>query len=177
MLMLYLLCASNAIVLMLMSLHDCLLVWSQKLLWLLTCAPLTYCVSLLLPMTVVLLFVQAQGTAIWLIAYFGYWLEIFFVILCKALTGTLTAAGVNKKQLKVSAKDKAARTSESSEDSTIKADAPVPQGKGVTAGDFIVGPDIGGQKSKFAHNSDSGSSSSETPAVHQVQLTDLQSRH
>ena len=123
-----------------------------------------------------LLSVQAQGTAIWLFAYFGYWLEIFFVILCKAVTGSLTSAGVNKKQLKVPAKDKAARTSESSEDSTIKADAPVPKGKGVTAGDFIVGPNMGGQKSKFAHNSsDSGSSSSETPAVHQVQLTDQQS--
>lgn len=84
---------------------------------------------------------------------------------------------MHKKQLKVPAKDKAARNSESSEDSTIKADAPVPQGKGVSTGDFIVGPDMGGQpKGKVAHNSDFGSSSSETPAVHQVQLSDLQTQ-
>lgn len=114
--------------------------------------------------------VQAQGTAIFLFSYFGYWLEIFFVIGCKAATGTLTVAGVQKNQLKVPAKGKAARDSESSEDSTIKADAPVPQGKGVNAGDFIVGPDMGGQKTKFAQNSDSGSSSCDTPAVHHVEL-------
>lgn len=125
-----------------------------------------------------LLWLQSQGTAIWLFAYFGYWLEIFFIIAIKAFTGTLTSAGVPKKQLKLPAKDKAARSSESSEDSTIKADAPVPKGKEVTSGDFIVGPNMGGPpKSKFAHNSDSGSSSSETPAVHQVQLSDMQPRH
>ena len=35
---------------------------------------------------------QANGNALWLIAYFGYWLEIFLVIAIKLIRGKLTDA-------------------------------------------------------------------------------------
>ena len=98
---------------------------------------------------------------------------MLIVIIAKLSTGTLLVAGVQRKQLKVPAQGKTApRDSSSSEDSTIKADAPVPQGKGVSTSDFIVGAQKGG---KPYLNSDSGSSN-ETPAVHTVQLSDLQAQ-
>ncbi len=36
--------------------------------------------------------VQSQGNALWLFAYFGYWLEIFIIIGIKLLRGKLTDA-------------------------------------------------------------------------------------
>ena len=36
---------------------------------------------------------QDSGTAIWLFAYFGYWLEVIIVLAARAARGTLLSAG------------------------------------------------------------------------------------
>ena len=35
---------------------------------------------------------QDQGTAIWLFAYFGYWLEVLLVVAARAMKGSLLTA-------------------------------------------------------------------------------------
>lgn len=123
---------------------------------------------------------QDQGTAIWLFAYFGYWLEIFVVIAFKVMSGSLLVAGVRKKQLKQPVLPKTADSlSTSSEDSTVKA-VDIPKGKEVQPSDFIVGADSMQHKGKAVYEeqaecSGSSGSSNSTQQQH-VELADMQAR-
>ena len=116
--------------------------------------------------------VQDQGTAIWLFAYFGYWIQIWVVIAAKAITGSLLVAGVRRKQLKTPAKGKGVvhdNASTASDESTIKA-GDVPKGKEVQPGDFLVHPNNVQHKGKAEYENEaeaSGSSGSSSP--HQYQ--------
>ncbi len=86
---------------------------------------------------------QDQGTAIWLFAYFGYWVEIVIVITFKILSGTLLVAGVKKKSVLPKTTD---QVSTSPEDSNKVVS--ISKGKEVQPCDFIVGRDTVQHKDK-----------------------------
>jgi len=127
---------------------------------------------------------QDQGTAIWLFAYFGYWVEIFIVIAFKILSGTLLVAGVKKKQLRKPVLPKTAdQVSTSPEDSSKVVS--IPKGKEVQPSDFIVGHDTvqhqGKGKDMFEEKAEgsgsSGSSgSSSNPQQQHVEMAAMQVR-
>ncbi|KAA6416631.1 MAG: high-affinity iron permease, partial [Trebouxia sp. A1-2] len=128
---------------------------------------------------------QDQGTAIWLFAYFGYWVEIFIVIAFKILSGTLLVAGVKKKQLRKPVLPKVADQVSSSPEDSSKV-VSVPKGKEVQPSDFIVGHDTVQQKGKGKHmfeeqaegSGSSGSSgSSSNPQLQHVEMAAMQVRH
>ena len=123
---------------------------------------------------------QAQGTAIWLFAYVGYWLEILVVLIFKAMSGTLLVAGAKRGQLKKGPKT-APGMSHAGDSARTGTDGAVPKGKAVEPGDFIVGHDTKVQNGKdgkpgFEEEAEgSGSSGSDTHTNPQnVQLADLQ---
>ena len=125
--------------------------------------------------------VQDQGTAIWLFAYFGYWIQVWVVILCKALSGSLLVAGVRRKQLKTPPKSGQEAQLANSDDS-IAQPGEIPKGKEVQPADFIVHHENVQHKSqvKAPHEEEaegSGSSGSSGNPTHQhqhVQMTNLQ---
>lgn len=126
------------------------------------------------------LLLQAQGTAIWLFAYCGYWLEIIFVLVFKFFTGTLLVAGAKRGQLKKGPKT-APGMSHAGDSARTGADVGIPKGKAVEPADFIVGHDTHMQTAKgvkpgFEDEAEgSGSSGSDTHTnPQQVQLTELQ---
>lgn len=126
---------------------------------------------------------QDQGTAIWLFAYFGYWVEIFIVIAFKILSGTLLVAGVKKKQLKKPVLPKTAdQVSTSPEDSSKVVG--IPKGKEVQPSDFIVGHDTVQHKGKDMYeeqaegSGSSGSSgSSSNPQQQNLEMAAMHVKH
>ena len=128
---------------------------------------------------------QDQGTAIWLFAYFGYWIEIFIVIAFKVLSGSLLVAGVKKNQLRKPVLPKTAdQVCASPEDSSKVVS--IPKGKEVQPSDFIVGHDTvqhqGKGKDMFEEQAEgsgsSGSSgSSSNPQQQHVEMAAMQVRH
>lgn len=112
---------------------------------------------------------QDQGTAIWLFAYFGYWIEIFIVIAFKAVSGSLLVAGVRNKQLKQPVLPENASQLPTS--ANVKADG-TPKGKAVQPSDFIVQPDsaqdMGKGKDVFEEEAE-GSGSSGSGSSEQMQ--------
>ena len=124
--------------------------------------------------------VQDQGTAIWLFAYFGYWLEVIFVLVFKFATGTLLVAGAKRGQLKKGPKT-APGMSHAGDSARTGEDVGIPKGKAIERADFIVGHNTHTQTAKggklgFEEDAEgSGSSGSDTQTNPQhVQLTDLQ---
>lgn len=124
--------------------------------------------------------VQAQGTAIWLFAYFGYWVELIIVLVFKTVSGTLLVAGAKRGQLKKGPKA-APGMSHAGDSARTGADGAVPKGKAVEPADFIVGHDIqiqngkGGKPGFEEEAEGSGSSGSDTQTNPQhVQLADMQ---
>ena len=128
--------------------------------------------------------VQDQGTAIWLFAYFGYWIEIWVVIAFKVLSGSLLVAGVRKGQLKKPVLPSGNNhLCTASENSTVKA-VDIPKGKEVQPSDFIVGPHTaqhqGTGKPEYeeeAEGSGSSGSTSTTQQQQHVEMADLQTGH
>ena len=128
---------------------------------------------------------QDQGTAIWVFAYFGYWIEIFIVIAFKVLSGSLLVAGVKKNQLRKPVLPKTAdQVCASPEDSSKVVS--IPKGKEVQPSDFIVGHDTvqhqGKGKDMFEEQAEgsgsSGSSgSSSNPQQQHVEMAAMQVRH
>ena len=132
---------------------------------------------------------QDQGTAIWLFAYFGYWIEIFIVIAFKILSGSLLVAGVKKKQLRKPVLPKTADQVSASPKDPSKV-VSIPKGKEVQPSDFIVGHDTlqhqGKGKDMFEEqaegsgSSGSGSSgsseSSSNPQQQHVEMAAMQVR-
>lgn len=123
---------------------------------------------------------QDQGTAIWLFAYVGYWLEVIFVLVFKFATGTLLVAGAKRGQLKKGPKT-APGMSHAGDSARTGDDGGIPKGKAVEPADFIVGHNTHTQTAKggkpgFEEEAEgSGSSGSDTHTNPQrVQLTDLQ---
>ncbi len=126
--------------------------------------------------------VQDQGTAIWLFAYFGYWIEIFIVIAFKILSGSLLVAGVKKKQLRKPVLPKTAdQVSTTPEDSSKVVS--IPKGKEVQPSDFIVGHDTVQHKGKEyeeqaeGSGSSGSSGSSSNPQQQHVEMAAMQVRH
>lgn len=123
--------------------------------------------------------VQDQGTAIWLFAYFGYWLQVWFVILVKAITGSLMTAGVKRRQLKTPAKGQGHETKLNSlvaNDEKGVHGAEPPLGKDVRPADFIVHPNSAQKTNgKLAHEDEAeGSGSSGSDQQHGVQMANIQ---
>lgn len=123
---------------------------------------------------------QAQGTAIWLFAYVGYWLQILVVLVIKFFTGTLLVAGVKRGQLKRGPK-KAPGMSHAGDSAKTEKGGQYPEGKDVEPADFIVNhhtpvQDGKGVKEGYEEAEGSGSSGSDTQHTNpqHVQLADLQ---
>ncbi|KAL3155144.1 hypothetical protein ABBQ38_011200 [Trebouxia sp. C0009 RCD-2024] len=117
---------------------------------------------------------QAQGTAIWLFAYCGYWLELLVVVLTKSCSGTLLVAGAKRGQLK-KGPTSAPGVSHVGDSARTEKGRDMARGKAVNPADFIVTPTQTGKDIDFKEEAEgSGSSGSDTHAnLQHVQLADL----